>query len=211
MKLPSVLLAIAGIILITGCSVQRRINDQKRLANLILKQCEWRSHEDSTAVFYAVQQISRLYKVKRVLLVSNGTGTNHFIPFFGKMYLNVKDTNEICGAFTKELVHARQFAMKPLYNSWRFLRDATRAAAESFVLAKDEQKKADSLNIVGIPRFIARCWVSWERNYLPDSVSCTRKARPRSLEADHEKAEKMIAAQFDLFVSQGRKRYLVNR
>jgi len=150
----------------TAIRSQSPSHEERRLTNYILKECSWSDGIDSARVLTAVMHMLDLYGVKRVRFIRNKTGSSHFIPFIGVLYLNLKDTANVCRILSAELAHAAQFSARPFHYVRKTFGACIEAFFTSFVLSRAERKQVRKLmSEKGCPRWKAKLWVAWGRQY----------------------------------------------
>lgn len=140
-------------------------NSEKTLTNYLLAHCGLSSSQDSTRLLRAVQYINKLYGIKKLTFVRNGTNTSHFYPFVSVLKINLHDTSRICELWGAEMVHAAQFQEQPRRSVIRWLWGGFQAVVGSFFLSKLEQDSVQMLVDSGCKRSKARLWVAYRRQY----------------------------------------------
>ena len=165
---------------------------ERRLTHYILKECNWSDGIDSARVGAAVKYLFTLYGVKRVRFIRNTTGSSHFIPFIGTLFINYKDTMNICTVLSAELAHAAQFSSAPLYYARKTLLASIETFFVSFMLNREERKEVRRLvREKGCPRWKAKLWVAWGRQYH----------RATTLEGEaHQRIQPMVYEQLMLAI-----------
>lgn len=145
---------------------------EQTLVRLLMKECGI-PLEDSFFVQAKVRAIHQQFKVKKIVFVTNGTGSSHYLPG-GTILINLADTARLCDVWIGELPHAEQFAIAPIRFAKLAFGDFVRTFAASFFLTAKEKEEVKKLRKAGCAPTKARLWVSYRRNYH----------RPGSLEYD---------------------------
>lgn len=163
------LFVIAPLVALSQDRKQKQLQGEIQLTQEIMKECGYRLPEDSLHILQTIREVHALYKVRRIKFVHNGTGTSHFIYPFRTMFLftqnSLPDSFCVSRLWMGELSHAKQFAERPIRNTWMAVRGFVNAFFVGFFLKKSERKEIKELVAKGCPRIIAWYWVSYRRQY----------------------------------------------
>jgi hypothetical protein len=146
-------------------TIQKRLKGEVELTQAIMKECRYTSLSDSIHILETVQLVHRMYNIRRVRFVHNGTGSSHFVWPSRTMHLFVSDSFCISDLWMGELPHAKQFTDAPLRHGRLAVKGFFQAFFEGFFLKKKERKEVQALIARGCPRMVAWYWVSYRRQY----------------------------------------------